>query len=333
MSLTNSMHSKKFIIINCLLIFTLFETNVATTNNNPYVPIYLDHNITINHNLNFLNGHHSGNASSSSSSLNGSIHVSSFHTHQKHGSGVHPPYLVADLAKQLNEKLRWIADHEMEVATIQRLFDGAAERDGGGGISGGGIRDDSKLVAQIASRLHMKIENAIEVVNDTSMHILNLYHSYESKLDLRKMSIDLPVAGRDSATLVEDSDRAIYMETMVFPCESYEDDLHETPMRQVDASHSATHAKRRPFDLMNFLSAAGHSLHEHEDLNYTMNSQLLETIRAIDLDVPNFKNAYFLSKDNYGGDSNCKHHYANQHFRYAQLIFIHLYMLNLPILI
>lgn len=283
------------------------------------VPIYLDKNITINHNLNFLNGHtHNG-----SQTGNGTVALSSFHghsVHQRPSTGAHPPYFVSDLARHLNEHLRWIADHEMEVPTIQRLFD-AMERE----ATTTPDRDDSQLVGQFASRLQMKLENAVEVVNETSMQILQLYQSFESKLDLRKMSIDLPATAREAAIMTEDPDRTIYMETMVFPCDSYEDDTNEVATQEArsaaDGVSTDAHAKRRPSDLMNFLSATGH---EHEDLNYTLNSQLLDTIRAIDLDVPNFKNAYFLSKDNYGGDSNCRNHYANQQFRYGDVILLHL---------
>lgn len=291
----------------------------VTANAYVNVPIYLDRNITINHNLNFRNGHQND------SQLNdGTILLSSFHghlVHQKQSSGVHPPYFVADLARKLDDHLRWIRDHEMEVPTIQRLFD-AADR----GSTGSNIpaREDTKLVAQFASKLQMKIENAIEVVNETSVKILNLYQSFESKLDLRKMSIDLPSMARDSAVMTEDSDRTIYMETMVFPCDSYEDDLNGPVPQDMSSAADGANVKPHPSDLLNLLSAAGHSLHEHEDLNYTLNSHLLETIKAIDLDVPNFKNAFFLSKDNYGGDSNCRDHYANQQFRWVlRIIYVY----------
>lgn len=288
------------------------------------VPIYLDNNITINHNLNFLNGHNE-------SQLNSTINLSSasFYPHLMQTAGIHkptahPPYFVAELAKQLDNQFRWIRDHEMEIPTIQRLFDAM----GRGSANG---RNDTKLVAQFAYKLERKLELALDVVNETTVQIVNLFHNFVTKLDFRKMSIELPTTTKDKATMTEELDRTIYMETMVLPCDSYDfDGVSDTFMSgetmATDGNIAAVHIKKKPADLLNFLNAAGHALHEHEDLNYTLNSQLLETLKAIDLEVPNFQNAYFLSKDNFGGDSNCRDHYSNQQFRYdiGGQIFIHI---------
>lgn len=266
------------------------------------VPIYLDHNITINHNLNFLsarNESHNGTTISLSS-----LHMQHYGTQK---SFAQPPHFVADLAKQLDEQLRWIRDHEMEIPTIQRLFDAV-------GRSKTAMRNDTKLLVQFANKLQRKIDNAVSVVNETSTQILNLFHAYVEKLDF------LSTTSKIERTTNEDGDPAIYLETMVLPCDSYEDGgindavLHE--LVATDDNSGIKQLKRKPVDLLNFLSQTGHPLHEHEDLNYTLNSQLLEMMKAIDLDVPNFKNAYFLSKDNFGGDSNCRDHYSNQQFRY-----------------
>lgn len=301
----------------CLILCNIFAQPMSTTGApNAYVnvPIYLDNNITINHNLNFLNGHNE-------SQNNGTINLSStsFYPNLMQSAGVHkptahPPFFVAEMAKQLDTQFRWMQDHEMEIPTIQRLFDAM-----GRGSSSG--RNDTKLVAQFAIKLERKLELALDVVNETSVQIVNLFQNFLTKLDFHKMSIELPTTSKDEATMTEELDRTIYMETMVLPCDSYDfdgfsDSLTTSETLAGDGNHAAGHIKRKPADLLNLLNAAGHSLHEHEDLNYTLNSQLLETLKAIDLEVPNFQNAYFLSKDNFGGDSNCRDHYSNQQFRY-----------------
>lgn len=304
--------------IGCYLLLILsyfIGTTIASTAANAYVnvPIYLDHNITVNYNPKF---HTERNDSSIDS---GSVSLSQFFPQQNvatpsvsQNQKTHPPYVVADLSKRLEEQFKWMRDHELEIPTIQKLFDAT-----GRALA----RNDSRLVAQFALKLQKKLESAVLVVNKTTVQINQLMDTIVKKSELRKMNIELPSSKHGSATMTEESDRKLVLESMVFPCNSYDDEGNDVATDGGDGGggteeHTvAVQVRRKPADILNFLSEAGHNLQEHEDLNFTLNSQLLETMKAIDLNVPNFKNAYFLSRDNYGGDSNCRDHYSNQKFR------------------
>lgn len=91
----------------------------------------------------------------------------------------------------------------------------------------------------------------------------------------------------------------IILHTMVHPCPYDEQSL------QYDKSQ---------IEIKNYLKNVG-SFADQDDLNFTINSELLEKLRQYNGNAENFKQIYFISKNDYVSEYNCHFHSANIHLR------------------
>lgn len=91
----------------------------------------------------------------------------------------------------------------------------------------------------------------------------------------------------------------IILHTMVHPCPYDEQSL------QYDKSQ---------IEIKNYLKNVG-NFADQDDLNFTINSELLEKLRQYNGNVENFKQIYFISKNDYVSEYNCHFHSANVHLR------------------
>lgn len=94
-------------------------------------------------------------------------------------------------------------------------------------------------------------------------------------------------------------DEKIILHTMVHPCPYDEQSL------QYDKSQ---------IEIKNYLKNVG-NFADQDDLNFTINNEVLEKLRQYSGNVDNFKQIYFISKNDYVSEYNCHFHSANVHLR------------------
>lgn len=204
--------------------------------------------------------------------------------------------IISDLISDFKLQLRSIEDQELLVTTIQNGFD-SFDR-----IMSPTEHNDTKFLSQLASKMETKLSNALRIVNQTSHTIQNVLLDETSE-----------------------NSRNLYLESITLPCATTK--LTE---RSAVISENSTESKKllsgdffsdinkpKKIEILNFLKNAGH-LHETDDKNFTINKQLMETLRHIDLssaNVPNFRDVFFVAKDNYASITKCRNTFSIEHYK------------------
>lgn len=143
-------------------------------------------------------------------------------------------------------------------------------------------RNDSQLVGEMASRLTLKISRATRIINDTRRF-------------LRK-------------NLITSRHEDVYLHTVVHPCRPF-DEL--TALDQ--------HYDKRQIEIKNWPASAG-SIDQFATLdpanaNYTANRKLVDAIRAVNYSLANLRQVYFLSRDDWAGETTCRRSADDVHLR------------------
>lgn len=207
-------------------------------------------------------------------------------------------YAILDFRNNLNRQLKSIQDKELLVPTIQNLFDSNEP------ISLTGSHNDTKIIIQLMTKMEMKFTRAIRAVNETRATILDILISTGHQ---RKIN---------SSDINNDDVRNVFLESIILPCSTKASDKMNA--REDNSNSDETIDNKNSIEILNYLNNAGH-LHEMDDKNFTVNSRLMEAIKTVDMSsnaaVANFRDVYFLAKDNYGSASNCRTNFPNEQYR------------------
>lgn len=206
-------------------------------------------------------------------------------------------HIITDLVSDFKLQLKSIEDHELLVTTIQSTFDSLDQ------IGSSTEQNDTKTLIQLASKMEMKLSNALRIVNQTSQKIRNiLLESNDQSNSLALESITLP------CTVVKHTERSAISI----------DNLTNTKLPSDDFfSDDKIIDKRKTIEILNFLKNAVH-LHETDDKNFTVNKRLMETLKRIDLtftSASNLRDVFFLTNDNYASIGKCRNAFPIGHYK------------------
>lgn len=199
-------------------------------------------------------------------------------------------YAISDLTRDLNLQLKSIEDHELLIPIIQSAFD-TFER-----VSSPIDQNDTKILNSVATKIDAKLSSALRALNETNQKFLNI--------------------------LTENIDptKQLLLDAIILPCTSTskhaERSTHESDI-ELSTDFIGGIDKKKAIEVLNFLKNAGH-LHENDDRNFTINKRLMETLKSIDLssaNVPNFRDVFFLPRDNQISSTNCRNTVPNEHHR------------------
>lgn len=201
-------------------------------------------------------------------------------------------YAISDLTRDLNLQLKSIEDHELLISTIQGVFD-SLER-----VPSSIDHNDTKILNSAATKIEAKLSAALRVLNDTNYKFLSI----------------LTESGEQTKQLLLDA--------IILPCTSTSKHAERSTYdSNLEASNQNEYIgginKKKAIEVLNFLKNAGH-LHENDDKNFTINKRLMETLKTINLsseNVPNFRDVFFLPKDNQISSTNCRNTVPNEHHR------------------
>lgn len=268
----------------------------ATAATNVYVPIFNSENSLSNINLSIAAIAPTTTISSSTSPASNShddhyppVSKSKVPSSQKQHHNVTTETLaITELTENLETKLKSIRNSELGIPFLQEIFDTMEF------VSI--VRNDSKLVAEMAERLSQKLTRAIRVLNDTRRFIRKNVHS--------------------------DVDDPIFLESLVHPCPLLDD------LQKLDQ-----HYDKRQIEIKNWPAigigggvAASSSIGVElffdgsatypETANFTANHRLNELIKSVNYSELNLKQIYFLSKDDLAGDEKCRRTSDDMHLRH-----------------
>lgn len=201
-------------------------------------------------------------------------------------------YAISDLTRDLNSQLKSIEDHELLISTIQNVFD-SLER-----VPSSIDHNDTKIVNSAATKIDAKLSAALRVLNETNQKFLSILTEHG------------------------DHTKRLLLDAIILPCAST---LKHAERSAYDSSLESSNQnefigginKKKAIEVLNFLKNAGH-LHENDDRNFTINKRLMETLKSINLssaNVPNFRDVFFLPKDNQISSTNCRNTVPNEHHR------------------
>ncbi|XP_031617768.1 VWFA and cache domain-containing protein CG16868 isoform X2 [Contarinia nasturtii] len=203
-------------------------------------------------------------------------------------------YAISDLTRDFNIQLKSIEDHELLVSVIQSAFD-SLDR-----LPSSIDHNDTKLLNSIATKIETKLSTALRILNETNQKFVNILTENGQSRKLLLDSIILPCA----SSTKQHSERSTY-------------DLNGDDSDQNEFIGGIN--KKKAIEVLNFLKNAGH-LHENDDRNFTINKRLMETLKNIDLstsaNVPNFRDVFFLPRDNQISSTNCRNTVPNEHHRF-----------------
>lgn len=200
-------------------------------------------------------------------------------------------YAISDLTRDLNSQLKSIENHEMLISTIQSVFD-SLER-----VPSSIDHNDTKIINSAATKIEAKLSAALRVLNETNQKFLSI--------------------------LTENGDQTkkLLLDAIILPCASTKHAERSAYDLTIELSNQNDFIgginKKKAIEVLNFLKNAGH-LHENDDRNFTINKRLMETLKSINLssaNVPNFRDVFFLPKDNQISSTNCRNTVPNEHHR------------------
>lgn len=200
-------------------------------------------------------------------------------------------YAISDLTRDLNLQLKSIENHELLIPTIQSAFD-SLER-----VPSSIDHNDTKILNSVATKIESKFSSALRILNETNLKFLNIL------------------------TENIDKSRKLLLDPIILPCSSTPKHAERSAYDLSGESNQNEYIgginKKKAIEVLNFLKNAGH-LHETDDKNFTINKRLMETMKNIDLssaNVPNFRDVFFLPKDNQISSTNCRNTVPNEHHR------------------
>lgn len=200
-------------------------------------------------------------------------------------------YAISDLTRDLNLQLKSIEDHELLIPTIQSAFD-SLER-----VPSSIDQNDTKILNSVATKIETKFSSALRILNETNLNFLNIL------------------------TENIDQSRKLLLDPIILPCSSTPKHAERSAYDLSGESNQNEFIgginKKKAIEVLNFLKNAGH-LHENDDKNFTINKRLMETMKNIDLssaNVPNYRDVFFLPKDNQISSTNCRNTVPNEHHR------------------
>lgn len=199
-------------------------------------------------------------------------------------------YAISDLTRDLNVQLKSIENHELLRSTIQSAFD-SHER-----VQSSIDHNETKIFNSLATKIETKLATALRILNETNQKFLNILTESDESRKLLLDPIILPCS-----TTPKHAERSAY-------------DIN------IDANQNDFIGginKKKAMDVSNFLKNTDH-LHETDDRNFKINKRLMETLKSIDFslaNVPSFRNAFFLPKDNQFSTTNCRNTVPNEHQR------------------
>lgn len=206
-------------------------------------------------------------------------------------------YAISDLTRDLNVQLKSIEEHELLTSVIQSAFDSLDRTP----IDN---HNDTKILNSIATKIETKLSNALRILNETNQRFLNILTENGQSRKLLLDSIILPCA----STAKQHSERSTY-------------DLNGDESDQNEFIGGIN--KKKAIEVLNLLKNAGH-FHENDDRNFTINKRLMETLKNIDIsstaNVPNFRDVFFLPRDNQISSTNCRNTVPNEHHRYVSSV-------------
>lgn len=201
-------------------------------------------------------------------------------------------YAISDLTRDLNLQLKSIEDHELLNSIIQSAFD-TLER-----VPSSIDHNDTKVLNSVATKIDAKISSALRILNETNQKFLNILTENNNN----------------------DQSRQLLLDAIILPCTSTtkhaERSTHDSNIESSNDFIGGIN-KKQAIEVLNFLKNAGH-LHENDDRNFTINKRLMETLKSIDLsatNVPNFRDVFFLPRDNQISSTNCRNTVPNEHHR------------------
>lgn len=207
-------------------------------------------------------------------------------------------YAISDLTRDLSLQLKSIESSELLVPAIQSAFD-SLER-----VPSSIDHNDTKILNSIATKIETKFTSALRILNETNHKFLNIL------------------------TENIDQSRKLLLDPMILPCSSTPKHAERSAYDRSNESNQSEFIgginKKKAIEVLNFLKNAGH-LHETDDKNFTINKRLMETLKNIDLssaNVPNFRDVFFLPRDNQISSTNCRNTVPNEHHRYNEANFV-----------
>lgn len=202
-------------------------------------------------------------------------------------------FASAELAENFEKELFSLRDNELMVSVVQNLYDTIHSSSGMPTPS----RNHTKILAKIAGNLTNKILNTIKVINETSNNITDSLHS--STCFVQHQS---------------EKTENVYLESVVMPCSS---NIFLCNNDEVNGNFSNNLCLAQNFSEL--LNKCGQS-NEFYDRNFTINSRIVKNLAAITdtarlNELPNFRDVYFLAKDNGGDTGKCGSNLINQQYR------------------
>lgn len=144
-------------------------------------------------------------------------------------------------------------------------------------------RNDTKIVTEMVQKLTKKLNKAIRAITDASIKL-------QSSL-------------RMNDEQDEDDWATIFLQTTIHPCPYNEQRLDQ-------------HYDKNQIEIKNYMKTTEHFI-ETDNVNFTINQQLTESLTQVNYSLHNFKQLYFLSKDDFANDYNCHLHSDNHHLRFV----------------
>lgn len=193
---------------------------------------------------------------------------------------------VIKLRDKLHERFLHMQSDELKIGEIQTIFDGIDS------LPLSNSHDDIKLVNQLANRINSKLTKATETVRETCAKINELIASER-----------------------RNSSREIAFESFILPCpqkvRTNENDVIVGQMSDNEIG-KLKEDNKKSLEILNYLSSAGH-LHEPNDRNFFINSRLMDIVSGAE--SVNFRDVFFVAKDNYGQAGNCRKDFPNVQYK------------------
>lgn len=185
-----------------------------------------------------------------------------------------PPFSIVEMTHNLEDKLKSIRNSELGVPFVQEIFDTMEFEVF--------HRNDSRLVAEFAARLTVKLNRATRAINET-------------RRSLRKNVFS--TAAVDTISSSYSHRRDVFLHSVIHPCR---------PPPKDDLSLLDQHYDKQQIEIKNWpklrAGGGGHEqaivFDEFDGINFTANIHVADAIRSVNYSgEANFRQIYFLSRD------------------------------------